>query len=150
MFRAIFCGFLGGDEIGVTIGFGFYLLAVHQVTQLVHKQVEGASVEDKVMHVVQKVNPLLSGDDFHAVERPKSQVERLDELPLVLLHFRLASLTLCNFNRLFKINDLNNFRTCSPEMWPHLRMRLDDGLHGLCELGSVGVLGETNQRGDII
>ena len=130
---AAFGGFLGGDEIGVAIGLGFNLFAVHQVAQLVHKQVERATVENKVMHIVQKVNPLLGGDNLHAVERALPQVERLDELALVLFHFRLAALTLCNLNRLFKINDLNDFRTRAPEMRPHLRMRLDDGLHSLRE-----------------
>ena len=86
-----------------------------------------------MVHIGQKVNPLLSGDDFHVIEWTKSQVERLDKLPLVLFKFRLAILTLHNFDRLIQVNGLNDVRTRTSKMGPHLRMRLNDGLHSLCE-----------------
>ena len=64
-----------------------------------------------MVHIGQKVNPLFGGDNFHVIEWTKSQVERLDELPLVLFKFRLAILTLHYFNRLIQVNSLNDVRT---------------------------------------
>ena len=86
-----------------------------------------------MVHIGQKVNPLLGGDNFHVIERTKSQVERLDKLPFVLFEIRLAILTLHNFDSLIQVNGLNDVRTRTSKMSPHLRMRLNDGLHGFCE-----------------
>ena len=88
--RTVFGSLLVSDESRIADGFGFNLFAVHQVAQLVQEQVEGAAVEDQVMHIGQEVNILLGGDNFHAVQRALPQVKRSYKLHFVFLQLRFA------------------------------------------------------------
>ena len=90
MFRTLLGRLLVGDESGITDGFGFNLMTVHQLTQLVDKQVKGTSIENQVMDIGQKVNPFFRRDDFHTVQGSCLQVERLDELYFVFLQLLFA------------------------------------------------------------
>ena len=36
---SVFSSFLVGDEVNIAEGLGFYLMTVHEVTQLVHEQI---------------------------------------------------------------------------------------------------------------
>ena len=86
----VFSSFLVGNKTSIADGFGLDFLAVHQVAQLVQEQVEGTTIENQVMHIRQEADILLSGDDFHTVQRSLSQVERPYKFYLVFLKFLFA------------------------------------------------------------
>ena len=114
------------------------------------KQVEGAAIHDEVMEVEHKIDPLLGGDNLHAVERALPQIERLDEFPFVLVHLRLVMLAMQNLDRLVEINDLDDVGTRTTKMRLHLRMRLDEGFQCRGKQGDIHILGETDCHRDII
>ena len=120
----LLCLFLCHDEGRIAHNLGFYLAAIHQVTQLMEEDVVRATVEHEMMEVREQIDLLRCLHNLQPVQRSLVQVERLHELELIVRQLFLAHLGQRDVDGLLQILNLSNLGVFCLEVYAQLRMSL--------------------------